>query len=262
MNIYIKTFIFEKKENISKKLDLQHLYNMGFETTVVLGDHQKLLELLTERKSDIVIFNSEGCDTERMNYVLEIVYNHFCKNIVVIGKKPQGESKYIYISGADDPNFDLKLNMTLLSVKKEIESRPSRNITLIRNKICQQLYDFMFSSRLDGFKYYMDAVLMAYVSFPYNYPTMDIYREVAKNHGKTVCAVEKSMRTALQNAFARLKDAPLTPENVQLKSYLTYDMNNNTAISMIVSRLVLDKELNPDGEIGDGKADSGLKVGF
>ena len=244
MNIDLKTVIYENGDALKKHIESANLHNLGFECVVLQDDYQKLIEWLAKNKADIVVINADNWDRERLSFVLEMIYNNFCKNIIVAGSEHFANADYIYVDHISSTNFDLKLNMALLQIKKKIDATPAHNTTLIKSKICELLCNFMFSSKHDGFKYYVDAVLRAYVSFPYSYSTMEIYKKVGENYGKTACAVEKSMRTALWNAFNKLKDAPVTPENMKLKSYLTYDMNNNMAISMIVSRLVLDKDIN------------------
>ena len=244
MNIDLKTVIFESGDALKKHVESANLQNLVFECVVINDDYQKLIEWIAKNKADIIVFNADNWDRERLSYVLEMIHSNFCKNIIVACEDSFVNANYTHIDSISSSNFDLKLNMALLNIKKKIDATPAHNTTLIKSKICELLCNFMFSSKHDGFKYYVDAVLRAYVSFPYSYSTMEIYKKVGERYGKTACAVEKSMRTALWNAFNKLKDAPVTPENMKLKSYLTYDMNNNMAISMIVSRLVLDKDIN------------------
>ncbi len=244
MNLFLKTLIVDKNKKIKDYVEPTHLYNLGFVCQYMDYEYKTLLHWLTDNKVDLIIFNAECEKAERLEFLLKMVHTHFCKNIVLIASGEYESSEYSFIDNLGDENFDLKLAMVLLAEKKKIEASPARNENLLRSKICELLCNFMFSSKHDGFKYYVDAIMKAYSSFPFRYSTMDIYKEIAADHKKTVCAVEKSMRTALYCAYSKLKDAPVTPDNMKLKSYLTYDMNNNMAISMLVSRLVLDKEIN------------------
>jgi len=47
-------------------------------------------------------------------------------------------------------------------------------------------------------------------------------------------------------AFNKLKNAPNTPEFNKLRTQLTYDLNNNTAISMILNLLLNDEDIKED----------------
>ena len=84
------------------------------------------------------------------------------------------------------------------------------------------------------------------MKYPNNYSMMDLYKEVSNMHGKTVCAVEKSMRTALMYAFNKLKNAPKTIEFEKRRSVLTYDLNNNTAIGLMLNILLNDEFIKED----------------
>lgn len=247
MDLYLKTVIYEDSIPLDQ-IELNNLKNIGFDCTKIVGSDSKLFEFLSKSKIDILICYSTSTDVERLEYILDIIYNNYCKHILVLGNQNFNEDKYFYLKDIDGSNFDLKLNRELLKIKKQIESNPARNITIIKSKICEILCSFMFSSKHDGFKYYADAILASYLSFPFSLATMGIYKDIAAYYGKSVGAVEKSMRSALLYAFSKLKDAPVTPEILKKRTYLTYDMNNNTAISMMVSQLVLDKEINPSFE--------------
>lgn len=245
MNLNLKTCIFAVDEgSVIKVVNVNNFCNLGFDCTVIKNSFQQMLEYMSCNKVDILVVEDSGFDKERFKYILDIVHTHFCKNLIIISDDIYDEYKQaIYIKASEQSNLDLKLSMSLLKLKKIIELSPSRNVNLIKNKIRELLCKFMFSCKHDGFSYYVEAILLAYLKFPYNYSTMEIYKEIALKYGKTFSAVEKSMRTALISAFKKLKDAPPTQENTILKGYLTYDMNNNMAISMFLSRLVVDKDL-------------------
>lgn len=244
LNLFLKALVVDKKNELKNFIDSSHLYNLGFEGHYLDYEYGALLKWLSENKADIIVIDVNCEKHDRLEVLLRMITDHFCNHIVLVASNEYNNDKYSCVSNLGTDNSDLKLAMALLTEKKKIEARPARNETVLRSKICEMLCNFMFSSKHDGFKYYVDAIMKAYSSFPFRYSTMDIYKDIAVSHKKTACAVEKSMRTALYNAYNKLKDAPVTPENMKLKSYLTYDMNNNMAISMMVSRLVLDKELN------------------
>ena len=77
--------------------------------------------------------------------------------------------------------MDLKLGLSLLNIKKEIEKIPSKNIDLIHVKVCELLTDFMFSSSHDGFRYYVEAVTRSYLRYPYKFPMLELYKEIANS---------------------------------------------------------------------------------
>ena len=176
-----------------------------------------------------------------------MIYNNFCKNILlVLDYDIDLDIEANKLIVLDNNNFELKLGVKLMDIKRDIESYPSRNILLLKNKISNMLEDFQFSTRHDGFKYYIDAILFAYMKLPDSYHTMKVYKLIAEKYGKTIFAVEKSMRVALMFAFNKLKSAPSTSEFDELRTHLTYDLNNNTAISMLLNRLIKDEEIKED----------------
>ena len=241
---------------IQKHISPDDLRNLGFDCVIINSSSKALFEYISKNKVDILVANTDGLDKDRFAYVLDIVYNNFCKNILIVSDTEWVSYDSInYMDDKDIMNFDLKFNMMLLRIKKQIEMSPSRNMALIKSKVCEILCEFMFSSKHDGFVYYVDAICKAFFKFPFNYSTMEIYKEVAEKYGKTVCAVEKSMRKALVYAQEKLASLPTTQENTKLKKYLTYNLTNNTAISMIVSRLVLDKDINSSLDNAVGTVD-------
>jgi len=248
MEFKIKTCFYENEPSgLFETINLIDLKNLGFNTNIINGSIHKLLEFLSGNKVDIIVLKIDNIDEDRFSYIVDIIYNNFCKHIVLItdnNYKMFNNVSFLNLQNGD--NFDLKLEMFLMNIKREIQSRPSKNIELLRTKVYNILDSFQFSSRHDGFKYYMDAIIIAYMKKPYDYSTMQVYKEIAEMHNKTSFAVEKSMRTALSYAFNKLKSVPETPKNTNLKSHLTYDLNNNTAISMLLSMLMMDNDLRED----------------
>lgn len=257
MDLHLNTCILDGKNGlIQKHISSDDLRNLGFDCVIINSSSKALFEYISKNKVDILVANTDGLDKDRFAYVLDIVYNNFCKNILIVSDTEWVSYDSInYMDDKDMMNFDLKFNMMLLRIKKQIEMSPSRNVALIKSKVCEILCEFMFSSKHDGFMYYVDAICKAFFKFPFNYSTMEIYKEVAEKYGKTVCAVEKSMRKALVYAQEKLARLPTTQENTKLKKYLTYNLTNNTAISMIVSRLVLDKDINSSLDNAVGTVD-------
>lgn len=257
LDLHLNTCILDGKNGlIQKHISPDDLRNLGFDCVVINSSSKALFEYISKNKVDILVANTDGLDKDRFSYVLDIVYNNFCKNILIVSDTEWVSYDSInYMDDKDMMNFDLKFNMMLLRIKKQIEMSPSRNVALIKSKVCEILCEFMFSSKHDGFVYYVDAICKAFFKFPFNYSTMEIYKEVAEKYGKTVCAVEKSMRKALVYAQEKLASLPTTQENTKLKKYLTYNLTNNTAISMIVSRLVLDKDINSSLDNAVGTVD-------
>ena len=257
LDLHLNTCILDGKNGlIQKHISSDDLRNLGFDCVIINSSSKSLFEYISKNKVDILVANTDGLDKDRFSYVLDIVYNNFCKNILIVSDTEWVSYDSInYMDDKDMMNFDLKFNMMLLRIKKQIEMSPSRNVALIKSKVCEILCEFMFSSKHDGFMYYVDAICKAFFKFPFNYSTMEIYKEVAEKYGKTVCAVEKSMRKALVYAQEKLASLPTTQENTKLKKYLTYNLTNNTAISMIVSRLVLDKDINSSLDNAVGTVD-------
>jgi len=250
MDISLKTCMYEYNSGIIEKSCLDSgLNNLGFDCSFFNGPCLNLFEYMSKHKVDILVASDEGVNKERFKCFLEIIYNNYCKNIIILTKddvKPLED--VVCVNLKDCSNLDLKLSMSLLDLKRKIEEAPNRNIYTLKTKVYNLLYSFMFSSRHDGFKYYADAVMRAYLQFPYEISIMDLYKEIADKYNKSTCAVEKGMRTALMYAYNRLKIQPTNTENIKLKNILTYDMTNKKAISMMVSWLTLknNEEKNED----------------
>lgn len=236
-------FYEAEKSLLLNNVNFENIKCLGFEYSLVSGDVQDVVSYLTLNKTDILVINDKFLDYERISCLTNIAYDNFCKNILIITEGSSKLEKTYSLVLDNKNNFDLKLEMKLMDIKRGIESNPSKNIAVLKAKIFNILNEFLFSNRHDGFYYYIDAVLLAYMKHPYNYFTMDLYKEVAKMHNKSISAVEKSMRMALIYAFNKLKNAPQTKEYDRLRCYLTYDLNNNNAIGMLKNMLLNDSDI-------------------
>lgn len=249
MNMCLETcFYQEQKNGIEKFINPYHLSNIGFNTTMLCGKYQDLLAYLSNNKADILIIDACNVDCEQFSYVLEIIYNNFCKNILLISddniELDDAKEGIILLDAIDKRYFDLKIDTILLKIKKEYDNQSCRNIPLIKSKICEFLLKLKFNSKLDGFKYYIEAVWRVYQKFPQRYSMMEIYQEIGDAYGKSAYAVEKSMRSALLSAIKKLNSLPSNEENLHLQNLLAYDMNNKLTTNMLLTKLLLDKDIS------------------
>ena len=250
VGITYKTCIYSTgKSQISDNINFSHYSDIGFDIKLINGEYHNIFSHLSKYKVDIVVLDAISLDGDDLSYLIDIIYQNFCKNIVLVSNCEIENENVDNIIFKDSHNFGLILLEELLRCKRKIERNPNCNSVLIKRKISEILIQMMFSSKHDGFKYYLEATTIAYLNYPYDYSTMDLYKEVALKYGKTICAVEKCMRSALLSAFKRVKNSALTTENAKIKSVFTYNMNNNMAIGMIVSKLLMDKNLNQDVDI-------------
>jgi len=234
---------YEEGQEMFSKIDFENLKCLGFKSNLVGGDTEKLLSHLSVNGADIVVLNLNNIENERALFLIDIIKDNFCDNVLVLTKQYIENDKVYQLITENFNNFDLKLKIKLMDIKRDIEMNPSKNITVLKSKVFDILNQFLFSTRHDGFYYYIDAVIFAYMKHPQDYFTMDLYKMVADKHGKSVSAVEKGMRMALMSAFNRLKNAPKTKEFDKLRAHLTYDLNNNTAICMIKNMLLNDEDI-------------------
>lgn len=224
--------------------DAESLRQMGFEFNKFCGKSNKAFEHFSKHKFDILIVNTDNMEKERMELIIDIIYNNFCKNIVVItNEKLSQKSGMYFLSNSDLQNIDLKIDVILLEMKRNFEGRSAKNIPLIRSKICDYLIALCFNTRLDGFRYYVEAVCKIFFRFPEKYSMMDIYSEIGELYGKSAYAVEKSMRSALVSAMRKVNSLPNNKEFDGIRGVLEYDMNNKLTTHMLVNRLMLDEEV-------------------
>ncbi len=251
MDINLKTCVYQAVQtDLINYFNNSYFINMGFEIIVNNGGFQDLFAYMSMNKVDIFILDATNLDKARCSFVIEIVYKNFCKNILLITE----DKYYLYegmstLSFEDKENFDLKLNNILFTIKRNIDNLPSRNVAVVKNKICNLLLDLQFNCKRDGFHYYVESIYRMFLRFPYKYSMMDIYDEVGKLFGKTGYAVEKSMRSSLLCAIKRVNLLPNCKENEKIKSFLAYDMNNKLVTNMLVQRLMQDKEINESLDI-------------
>jgi len=234
-------FYQESESGIEEYIKAEELENLGFELMRVEGGYQSLLAHLSKNKVNIIVADATNVDKERFNFVLGIVRRNFCKNILLIAEDNFSEDDSIhFLCSKDRKNFDLKFDGAVLDMKQELENKPSKQKSFVKNKICEYLIETGFNNKLDGFKYYVEAVYVNFSKFPYKASLTETYSAVADIYQKSTSAVEKSMRSALISA---IKQSVLVAKTIGGQSELTYDMNNKMAISMLVNKLVLDKEI-------------------
>lgn len=245
MDLSLKTVIYEQDDVLNKYF--ADYSKLGFDcVTLNSGVYQELFVYNSQNKVDILVVNDLGMDRERLSYILQIVYNNYCKNILIITETPYDNDDYYYLDGINAKNFDLRLSLKMLQIKQAIGLKPSRNIMLLNQKARSILGEHYFLSKHDGFKYFIDAVTKSYVTYPNCCPTMELYKIIAQNYGKTVSAVEKSMRSALLRAIERVNKLPLTSETAKLKNEFNHTLTNNSAVSLFVGKLMADTELMDD----------------
>ncbi len=248
VDLSLKTIVYEKGNDLRKYFE-NTSRNYGFECVQVEYGDDSLFSYFSQNKVDILVLNDDGFDHERLCFLLDIIYNNYCKHILIVTNNTFDNQNFDCINGLNSPNFDLILGSSLLKIKKKIDSLPQHNLPLIKSKICEQLFKYKFSSRYDGFAYYTDAILRAYLTYPYGYSIMEIYKEVGEKYNKSAYAVEKSMRTALLSALEQIRSMPTTVENMRLRSEFQYNMTNTIAISTIVNKLKIDKEISAELEV-------------
>ena len=236
----LRTVVYEDENEISSYF-LTNYSNLGLQCGASFNNINDLFSYLSanEHNVDVILFYNNGQDKERFNFIVEIVFNNYCKNIIIVTDSEDynfGE-QYHCLRGVHRSNFDLILGAELLNIKRTIDDRNADNLVLLRSKISQTLTRLMFSCKHDGFKYFTDAIEKAYASFPNQYPTMKIYEEIGQYYGKTAFAIEKSMRTALQHALRGIREFPVTSENNRVKMHFNDTTTNNIAISLIASYL-------------------------
>lgn len=240
-----KICYFQKEaSNDIRFFNKDNLLKMGFSVESVCGVCQKAFEYFSKNRVDILILDTTNIEKERLSLAVDIIYNNYCKNIILITNQCLKPRDGLYLLSADDMhNIDLKIDTILLDIRRKDEDRCSKNIPLIKTKICDYLINLKFNSRLDGFKYYIDAVCKMFLRFPERYSMMDIYQEVGETYGKSAYAVEKSMRGALLSAIKKLNSLPEGKENDKVRGMLAYDMNNRSTTNMLVNKLMLDDEI-------------------
>lgn len=248
----IKTcFYQEEKSGVEEYFKDDDLLNMGFSNVSITGPYQEALGYLSKNKIDIFIADISCTDKERFEFIIDIIYSNFCHKILLIGSTKFKDREGVKSLSTDNmKNFDLLLTNKLLEIKRDIEDKPSRNMPYIKSKISDIMLDFKFNNKLDGFKYYVEAVTKMYFKFPSRCSMMEIYEEVGSSFGKSSYAIEKSMRSALLAAIRHINALPSTPDNTKLQSVMAYDMNNKTTTNMIVSKLIQDKDISDSLENG------------
>lgn len=242
MDISFQTCVYSMGNSLLiNNIDKNYLDKLGFCISFIKGNYHDLFEFISQNKADILVIDTFGMDKVDLDYMVNIVYNNFCSNVILIGEKEVDFYQVDSIIVDNWKHFDLKFYSCLLNCKRKMKQTPQYNIEAIKTRISEILFQLMFSAKHDGFKYYIEASTIAFLKYPYDYSTMELYKEVGEKFGKTSCAVEKSMRTALLSAFNKVRNSEPTLENMKIKNTLTYNMNNNMTISLIVSTLLMDQ---------------------
>lgn len=222
----------------------ENLVKMGFVVDEFYGQYHTAFEHFSKYKFDILIINGVDIGKERLLLALDIIYNNYCKNILLFTNEDIPEKTGVYFLSPEDMlNLDLKIDTILLEMKRNEEGKSSKNVLFIKNKICGFLINLCFNSRLDGFRYYVDAVCKIFLRFPEKYSMMEIYEEVGEQYGKSAYAIEKSMRSALLSATKKINALPAIKEFDGIRGTLAYDMNNKLTTNMLVNKLMLDEDI-------------------
>ena len=245
MGANLKTCIYQDNQS-----DLVNYFNkdkfekMGFDIIYQHGEYQDLFGYLTNNKVDLFILDATKINKESCVFIIDIIYKNFCKSILLIS-----DDKYYLYDGVmaikyfNNQNFDLMFNCMLFEIKRIIDGKPYRNVQLIKSKISDILISHCFSSKQDGFNYHVEAIYRMFLNFPHKCPMMQVYKEVGHFYNKTGYAVEKSMRLALLSAIKRATLLPQEKEYQNIKSLMTYDVNNKQITNILVNKLAKDKDL-------------------
>lgn len=234
-------------ENAQKKdvfFKMENLTKMGFDVDEFYGQCHTAFEHFSKCRFDILIVNGIDVDKERLSLAIDIIYDNYCKNILLLTNEDIPQKSGVYFLPPEDLlNLDLKIDTILLEMKRNEEGKSSKNVIFIKNKICGFLINLCFNSRLDGFRYYVDAVCKIFLRFPEKYSMMDIYGEIGEQYGKSAYAIEKSMRSALLSATKKINALPDVREFDEIRGALAYDMNNKLTTNMLVNKLMLDDDI-------------------
>lgn len=250
MSLKFNTCIYEAKKGIfSDKISKEELRLLGFECFYKFGEEKEFVSNLLDKNLDVLIFCDEGMDSDKINKIFSAIQFDCDKHIIICYKNFVNYNKGLnsifterlkYLS-VQDVNFDLMLQIELLKIKQNKDLEIQERKKFLQTKICEKLYAYKFSGKLQGFKYFMEAIMIVYLNFPQTCPMMELYRIIADKYNKTSSAVEKDMRTILLKALHDIRNLPETVENQKIKSTLTIEMSTNKAIGVIVSKLILDK---------------------
>ena len=253
MNLNLKTCIYQDNQTeLLSYFNRDKFKKRGFDIVFQFGNHQDLFGYMSSNKVDIFILDTTKMDKDQSNILIQIVYQNFCKNILIITN-----DKFFMREGIrclqfeENQNFQLLLSCTLFEMKSKIDSQPNRNVNFIKSKISDLLTEYCFTSKKDGFSYYTEAIYIMFLNYPHKGNMMDVYKQVGEMFSKTGFAVEKSMRSILLDATKKATLLPNSAENQKIKTLLTYDMTNKHIVSSLVSALAkeIEKcETSPDNE--------------
>ena len=245
MSLNLKTCIYKDQQSeLNNYFNKDKLAKMGFDILFYQGECQDLFAFLSANKVDLFILDATKIDKDRCVTLLQIIYKNFCKSILIIT-----DEKYYLSDGMqalsynNNTNFDLNLTFVLYDMKNHIESLPHKNEKNVKAKIRQMLMENCFSSKNSGFDYYVEALYIMFQNFPQKSKMMQVYDEVGKVFFKSYSAIEKGMRLCLMQATKRAKLLPNDRENQEVKTLMTYDLNNKYITNIFVRRLTDDKSL-------------------
>lgn len=228
-------------------VNLEQIKTLGFDSSVVKGDIDNLFKHFNDKIVNVLIIEDTGFTAERFNQFINLLYENYCKNIIVVTDVVHKKSqKFYYVNKQDLDNFDLSLAECLLSVKNKIMQLPSHSIKKVKSAVHEFLVSLKFSPKNSGFTYFVDAITITFFNYPVRVNIMDMYEEIGKTYGRRLCAVEKAMRTALANAIIAVRRLPDVPENRFVKDFVKHDLTNSLLINMIVGKLLVDGEFGEE----------------
>ena len=244
----LKSCIYSSCNSVLKdSINLELLNIIGFENSLVKGDVSDLLEYLNNNSVNVVIADSFGFEYDRFVSTMNLVYNNYCKNIIIISDGSFRKiSKFHYINRSELRNIDIKLSEKLLAIKTQLEEKPSYSVVKVKTKAHELFSWLKFSPKNSGFRYFVDAAAMMFFEYPKRLLVVDMYNEIGKDYNKTGVAIEKAMRTALANAIKAVRRLPECFSNKEIKEIVKPDLSNLGIISVVVGKILLDKDFAVD----------------
>ena len=248
MIVKLKACVYSQNEGVvPKNIDMKQLEILGYECLMVSGDIDELFKHFNENIVNVLILEDDGTDLIRFERLVNLIYDNYCKNIIVVGNKQIEKSKkYYLIDKTELSNFDLKLAELLLMFKSKIMQKPAYSIQKVKSAVHELLVLLKFSPKNSGFTYFVDAITITFFNYPKHINIMDIYQEIGDCYGIKLCAVERAMRTALANAIKEVQRLPDTNQNKSVKDFVKYDLTNSILIKMILGKLLTDTEFGEE----------------
>lgn len=127
-----KICYFQKDARAGTKFfNKENLLKMGFSVETVCGKCQNAFEYFSKNRVDILIIDATGVDKERLALAVDIIYNNYCKNILIVASEKFGARDDIYFLTPEDmENIDLKIDTVLLDIKRKQEGMCSKTFHL------------------------------------------------------------------------------------------------------------------------------------